>query len=95
MIIIEGDKKYLNINDITSEVEKLSSEIGQIFKGILLRNGEMPRVLALLSISSSAELDMLFELGIDAVHKEREKKEQISGVNREIKNKLEGLEPQY
>ena len=25
MIIIEGDQKYLNINDITSEVEKLSS----------------------------------------------------------------------
>jgi len=95
MIIIEGDQKYLNMNDITSEVEKLSGEIGQIFKGILLRNGKMPRVLTLLSISSSTELDRLFEIGIDAVHKEREKKEQTSGLNREIKNRLEGLEPQY
>jgi cell division GTPase FtsZ len=95
MIIIEGDQKYLNMNDITSEVEKLSAEIGQIFKGILLRNGKMPRVLTLLSISSSTELDKLFEIGIDAVHKEREKKEQTSGLNQEIKNRLEGLEPQY
>ncbi|MCE8424222.1 MAG: cell division protein FtsZ [Candidatus Methanoperedens sp.] len=95
MIIIEGDKKYLNMNDITTEVEKLSIEIGHIFKGILLRNGEMPRVLTLFSISSSAELDRLFEIGIDAVHKEKEKKELISVVNDEINSKLDGLEPQY
>ena len=95
MIIIEGDQKYLNINDITSEVEKLSAEIGQIFKGILLREGQMPKVLTLLSISSSSELDRLFEIGIDAVHKERERKEQTTGLNREIKSRLEGLEPQY
>lgn len=95
MIIIEGDQKYLNMNDITSEVEKLSAQIGQIFKGILLRSGKMPRVLTLLSISSSTELDKLFEIGIDAVHKEREKKEQTSGLNQELKNRLEGLEPQY
>jgi hypothetical protein len=76
-------------------VEKLSSEIGQIFKGILLRNGEMPRVLTLLSISTSAELDRLFEIGIDAVHKEKDKKDQPTGLNQEIINRLEGLEPQY
>jgi len=95
MIIIEGDKKYLNINDITSEVEKLSSEIGQIFKGVLLRNGEMPRVLTVLSISASAEINKLFNMGINAVNKEREKKELIAEHNRGIKQKLEGLEPQY
>lgn len=57
MIIIEGDKKYLNINDITSEVEKLSAGIGQIFKGILLHPGANPKVLTLLSIGASAELE--------------------------------------
>jgi len=60
-----------------------------------LKDGKMPRVLTLLSISSSTELDRLFELGIDAVHKEREKKELTSGLNRDIINRLEGLEPQY
>ncbi|MCX9025858.1 MAG: cell division protein FtsZ [Candidatus Methanoperedens sp.] len=95
MIIIEGDKKYLNINDITTEVEKLSSEIGQIFKGVLLRNGEMPRVLTVLSIGASSELNKLFTIGIDAVRKEKEKKEQVAEQNRGIKEKLEGLEPQY
>ena len=44
----------------------------------------MPRVLTLLSISSSSELDRLFEIGIDAVHKERDKKEQTPGLNQEI-----------
>jgi len=29
------------------------------------------------------------------VHKERERKEQTLGLNQEIKNRLEGLEPQY
>lgn len=95
MMIIEGDKKYLNINDITSEVEKLSSEIGHIFKGVLLRNGEMPKVLTILSISTSAEINKLFNMGIDAVHKEREKKEQIAEMNKGINQRLEGLEPQY
>ncbi len=95
MMIIEGDKKYLNINDITSEVEKLSSEIGHIFKGVLLRNGEMPKVLTVLSIGTSAEINKLFNMGIDAVHKEREKKEQVAEQHRGIKQRLEGLEPQY
>ncbi len=95
MIIIEGDKKYLNINDITTEVEKLSSEIGQIFKGVLLRNGEMPRVLTVLSIGASAEISKLFNLGVEAVHKERENKEQVAQMNKSINQKLEGLEPQY
>ncbi|VVB92796.1 Tubulin-like protein CetZ [uncultured archaeon] len=95
MIIIEGDKKYLNINDITTEVEKLSGEIGQIFKGVLLRNGEMPRVLTVLSIGASSELNKLFNIGIDAVMKEKERKEKVAEQNRGIKQKLEGLEPQY
>ncbi len=95
MIIIEGDKKYLNINDITTEVEKLSGEIGQIFKGVLLRNGEMPRVLTVLSIGTSSELNKLFNIGIDAVMKEKERKEKVAEQNRGIKEKLEGLEPQY
>lgn len=95
MIIIEGDKKYLNINDITSEVEKLSAEIGHIFKGVLLRNGEMPKVLTVLSIGASAEINKLFNMGIDALQKEREKKEQVAEQHRGIKQRLEGLEPQY
>lgn len=95
MIIIEGDKKYLNINDITSEVEKLSRDIGQIFKGVLLHPGATPRVLSLLSIGSSAELEELFNMGVEAVSKEREKKDNIVKQNLTLAQKLEGLEPQY
>lgn len=95
MIIIEGDKKYLNINDITGEVEKLSSKVGHIFKGVLLRNGVMPKVVTVLSISTSVELDKLFNMGISAVNRERENRELIAIQNRGIRKKLEGLEPQY
>lgn len=95
MIIIEGDKKYLDINDITGEVEKLSNKIGQIFKGVLLRKGEMPRVLTVLAIGTSTELDKFFNIGIDAINKERERKEIMAEQNRGLKQKLEGLEPQY
>ncbi len=95
MIIIEGDKKYLNINDITSEVEKLSAGIGQIFKGILLHPGANPKVLTLLSIGASAELEKLFNMGVEAVHLEREKKDMIARQNLSVAQKLEGLEPLY
>lgn len=95
MIIIEGDQKYLNINDITSEVEKLSCELGQIFKGILIHKGETPRVLSILSIGASAELDKLFKAGIGAVEKQREKKELLAEQNKIIAERLEGLEPVY
>ncbi len=95
MIIMEGDRKYLNINDITTEVDKLSEEIGQIFKGILLHPGAQPRVLSLLSIGASAELEKLFNMGVEAVSREREKKDMIARQNVNIAQKLEGLEPLY
>ena len=60
-----------------------------------MRNGEMPRVLTVLSIGASSELNKLFTMGIDAVRKEKEKREQVAEQNRGIKEKLEGLEPQY
>ncbi len=95
MIIIEGDQKYLNINDITSEVEKLSVELGQIFKGVLLHRGEQPRVLTVLSISASVELERLFNIGVEAVNREREKKDLTAKQNMVIAQRLEGLEPMY
>lgn len=95
MIIIEGDKKYLNINDITSEVEKLSADIGQIFKGVMLHPGATPRVLSLLSIGASAELEELFNMGVEAISREREKKDVIGKQNLNLAQKLEGLEPSY
>jgi cell division GTPase FtsZ len=95
MMIIEGDKKYLNINDITTEVDRLSSDIGHVFKGVLLRDGVMPRVLTVLSIGASVELDRLFNIGVEAIEKERGKKEQIAMQNLSISNKMDGLEPMY
>lgn len=95
MLIIEGDQKYLNINDITSEVEKLASELGQVFKGILLHKGASPRVLTILSVGASSELDKLFKLGVGAVERQREKKELMIEQNKVIAERLEGVEPVY
>ncbi len=95
MIILEGDQKYLNINDITSEVEELSRQIGQIFKGILINKGEMPKVLTVLSISKSKELEELLDIGVTAIAKERDKKELHEGPEKIFIEKLGDLEPHY
>lgn len=95
MIIIEGDAKYLDISDITTEVERLADDIGQIFKGVLIRSGERPKVLSLLSISKSEELERLLDIGIEAISKERQKKQLLGKQEKVFKEKLDGLEPEY
>ncbi|MFU8768057.1 MAG: cell division protein FtsZ, partial [Candidatus Methanoperedens sp.] len=79
----------------TTEVDRLSSDIGHVFKGVLLRDGVMPRVLTVLSIGASVELDKLFDIGVQAIGKEQVKKEQIAMQNQSISDKLEGLQPLY
>lgn len=88
MIIIEGDQKYVNTLEITSEVEKLSSEIGQVIKGISIRDRVIPKVLSLLSISRSEEFEKLLEMGIDSFDREGKKKELLAAQGRDLRDKL-------
>jgi len=97
MIIIKGDRNYLSIDDISSEVEKLSSSIGHVFKGIIVRNGVYPQVLTVLSLESASELEELYSMTVDAIHHETEKKKRIKSEKDIEKtfSQIDGLEPHY
>ena len=97
MIILSGDRKYLNIDDISSEIDKLSSHIGHVFKGVIIRKGEIPRILSVITLEHTAELDNLYTLAVEAIHLEKEKRDRVT-LRREVDtslSKIDGLEPQY
>ncbi|MBN1133559.1 MAG: cell division protein FtsZ [Methanosarcinaceae archaeon] len=97
MVIIKGDKSYLSIDDISNEVEKLSGAIGHVFKGIIIRNGVYPQVLAVLTLESTSELEKLYSIAVEAIHQERDKKTRVE-TEKEIEkafSQINGLEPQY
>ena len=97
MIIIKGDRKYLNIDDISGEIEKLSEAIGHVFKGIIVRSGEYPQVLSVLTLESSHEMENLYGIAIQAIHQEKEKKQRVEKEAELEKtfSRIEGLEPEY
>ncbi|MGM0771282.1 MAG: cell division protein FtsZ [Halobacteriota archaeon] len=97
MVIIKGDKSYLSIDEISTEVEKLSSSVGHVFKGIIVRKGETPQVLAVLTLEAAEELENLYSVAVDAIHQERQKKarvEEQKDIDRAF-SQIEGLEPDY
>ncbi|AEH60267.1 Tubulin/FtsZ GTPase [Methanosalsum zhilinae DSM 4017] len=97
MIIIKGDRKYLNIDDISHEVEKLSSAIGHVFKGIIIREGEYPQVLVVLTLESTSELEKMYSAAVEAINMEREKKSRVESQKDMDKafSQIEGYEPSY
>jgi hypothetical protein len=97
MVIIKGDRKYLNIDDISGEIEKLSGAIGQVFKGIIVRSGEYPQVLSVLTLESSHEMEKLYSIAVQAIQKEKEKKQRVEKEAELDKafSQVEGLEPEY
>ncbi|WP_406658247.1 cell division protein FtsZ [Methanolobus sp. ZRKC2] len=97
MVIIKGDRKYLSIDDISSEVEKLSSSVGHVFKGIIVRNEELPQVLTVLTLESASELENLYSIAVDAINYEKQKKERVNNdkeVDRAF-SQIDGMDPSY
>ena len=97
MIILRGDRKYLNIDDISGEIDKLSSHIGHVFKGVIIRNGETPKVLSVLTLETTSELEDLYTLAVEAIHMEKEKRGRMA-TRKEANatfSKIDGLEPEY
>jgi cell division GTPase FtsZ len=97
MVIIRGDKERLSIDEISTEVEKLSSAVGHVFKGIIVRNGELPQVLAVLTLESASELENLYSIAVDAIKYERDKKERVSSVKEVDRafSQIDGMDPSY
>jgi Cell division GTPase len=97
MVIIRGDRERLSIDEISTEVEKLSSSVGHVFKGIIVRDGELPQVLAVLTLESAAELENLYAVAVDAIKYERAKKDRVANdkeVDRAF-SQIDGMDPSY
>ncbi|HOW15429.1 tubulin/FtsZ family protein [Methanosarcina sp.] len=97
MIVIKGDRKYLSIDEISTEVEKLSGAVGHVFKGIVVRDGEYPQVLSLLTLESAHELEKLYNVAVQAIHYEKAKKQRVEeGIEmKKTFSQIEGMEPEY
>ena len=97
MVIIRGDKERLSIDEISTEVEKLSSSVGHVFKGIVVRSGELPQVLAVLTLESASELESLYSIAVDAIKQERDKKERVATIKEVDRafSQIDGMDPSY
>ncbi|NOQ33729.1 MAG: cell division protein FtsZ [Methanosarcinales archaeon] len=94
MLIIKGDKKYLDLDLITKTIEELSTEVGQVFKGVLIQKGR-PRVLSLFTLNSVPELEKLYATAAEAIRFEKERQNQSKSQLDSAFSHIEDLEPIY
>ena len=97
MVILKGDKKYLSMDEITAEVEKLSGAIGHVFKGVIVENGTLPEALCVLTLNAAEELESLYEGAIQAIGMEKDKKDRVKR-KKEMESAfvtIDGMDPEY
>lgn len=73
MIIIQGSREYLDVDEITKAVEKLSTKIGQVFKGIVIKKGR-PKVLSVFTLGQVPDLELLYSQAAQAIQDEKSRK---------------------
>ena len=73
MIIVQGSRDHLDVDEITKEVEKLSSCAGHVFKGIVVKKG-YPKVLSVFTMASAPELESIYAQAARAMQDEKEKR---------------------
>jgi cell division GTPase FtsZ len=94
MLIIKGDKKYLDLDQVTKTIEELSKEIGQVFKGVHVQKGR-PRVLSLITLNSVPELEKLYAAVAEAIRSETEMRDKSKNQLDSAFSHIEDLEPMY
>jgi cell division GTPase FtsZ len=94
MLIIKGDKKYLDLDQITKTIEELSKEIGQVFKGVHVQKGR-PRVLSLITLNSVPELEKLYAAVSESIRSEREMRDRSKSQLEGAFSHIDDLEPIY
>lgn len=50
----------------------LSRAVENVFKGIIMRIGEYPQVLSVLTLESAREMENLYSVAVQAIHQEKE-----------------------
>jgi len=73
MIIVQGSREHLDVDEITKEVEKLSSCAGHVFKGIVVKKGH-PKVLSIFTLASAPELEAIYAQAARVMQEEKEKR---------------------
>jgi len=73
MVIIQGSKEHLDVDQITKEVEKIASSAGHVFKGIVVKKGH-PRVLSVFTLAAAPELESIYAQAARGMQDEKEKR---------------------
>lgn len=94
MIVIQGSKEYLDVDEITKEIESLTGSIGHVFKGIVVKKGA-PKVLSVLSLESVPGVVELYEKAKFAIQEERDRKDRARTELNEAFEHINDLEEVY
>ncbi|WNY25873.1 cell division protein FtsZ [Methanolapillus millepedarum] len=97
MIILKGDKKYLGMDDVSAEIERLTGAVGHVFKGLIVENGSLPEALCVLTLNSAEELESLYEGAVQAIGIEKDKKDRVK-KKKEMESAfmtIDGMDPEY
>jgi len=94
MIIIQGSKEHLDVDEITKSVEKLSTNIGQVFKGIVIKKG-WPRVLTVFTLEQVPDLELLYSQAAQAIQEEKGRKSRAKKQLDDAFAYIEDLEEVY
>nr|WP_287849049.1 cell division protein FtsZ [Methanothrix sp.] len=73
MVIIQGSREHLDVDQITKEVEKITASAGHVFKGIVVKKGH-PRVLSVFTLAAAPELESIYAQAARGMQDEKEKR---------------------
>ncbi|PTD94697.1 cell division protein FtsZ [archaeon SCG-AAA382B04] len=93
MVTIQGKKESLDMEGITKEIDKLADEIGHVFKGVVVSEGN-PKILSVVSLDDSETLDDVYDKAVEAIKIEKKKKK-LREKSEEVFDKIDGMEPEY
>jgi tubulin-like protein CetZ len=94
MVIIQGSKEYLDVDEITKEIERLSSGVGHVFKGIIIRKG-LPKVLSVFTLGNVPELESLYAQAARAINDEKDRRSKAKKQLSDTFAHIEDLEEIY
>ena len=73
MIIIQGPREHLDVDEITKEVERLTASAGHVFKGIVVKKGPV-KVLSVFTVAGAPELESIYAQAARGMQDEKDKR---------------------
>ncbi|OPY53306.1 MAG: Cell division protein FtsZ 1 [Methanosaeta sp. PtaU1.Bin060] len=94
MVIVQGSREHLDVDEITKELERISASAGHVFKGLVIKKG-YPRVLTIFTLASVSELEALYAQAARAIQDEKDKKQRARKQLDDAFAHIEDLEEIY